>query len=207
MPVAAPNFQNLEAALNDLGKAWVLVGDPFTANGLSVLGLTPGDVTPAMNPQFVQRIYEEYSPQPLDVKLRGFAPEVSIPLIWGDPAVYAKISPTGASAGGHTTAQPITFTTLILVPDSEFQSAWEFNAAAVPPAWVYPAGGPKHAVWFPEGYFEGAFPTFGHYETDNRNRTGNVTFRGRLAGADWPEGAKSWIIGDPKAHGVTGLAI
>ena len=52
MSVTAPVFQTLEAALNDLGQAWVLVGDPFTTSGLSVLGLTPGDITVSMNPQY-----------------------------------------------------------------------------------------------------------------------------------------------------------
>lgn len=203
MPVPAPQFQTLEAALEDLGTAWVLVGDPFTASGLTVLGLTPGDITPAMNPEFVSRIYEEYSSQPVDVKLKGFAPTVDIPLIWGDPAIYAKISPTGSAAGGHTSPQPLVYTSLVLVPDSEFQDAWAHTGNA----WTYPEEGPKHAVWFPKGYFSGAFPTFGSLNTENKNRAGSVTFTGVLGGPEWPEGTKSFVIGDPAAKGVAGLAI
>ncbi|HET7321858.1 MAG TPA: hypothetical protein VFI96_05125 [Longimicrobiaceae bacterium] len=204
MPVLAPSFQTLEAALEDLGVCWALVGDPFTASGMSVLGLTPGDITPAMNPSFVSRIYEEYSSQPVDVKLKGYAPTVDIPLIWGDPDVYAKITPTASAAGGHTTPQPLTYTTLLLIPESEFVGGLEFSAGA----WVKPAGGLKHAVWFPKGYFSGAFPTFGSLNTENKNRTGTITFTGVLAdAANWVEGTKSWIIGDPDAAGVTGLAL
>jgi len=207
MPTAAPVFQTLEAALNDLGQAYVLVGNPFSANGLSILGLTPGDITPAMNPQFQDRIYEEYSRQPVQSKLVGYAPTVDIPLIWGDPTVYAKISPTASAAGGHSTPQNVTYTTLVLVPLSEFGSAWEFTAGS-PGTWVYPVGGPSHSIWIPKGFFEGAFPTFGSLVTENKNRTGSVTFRGVLASAsNWPDGKKSWIIGDPLDHSVTGLAI
>lgn len=204
MPTTAPQFLDLEAALEDLGVAWVLVGDPFTAGGLDVLGLTPGDITPAMNPEFVSRIYEEYSSQPVDVKVKGYAPTVDIPLVWGDPDVYAKITPEAGKSGGHSSPQPLTFTTVVLVPDGEFQSDWEYTAGA----WVYPASGPKHAIWLPKGYFNGTFPTFGSLNTENKNRQGSVTFTGILAdAANWVEGTKSWIIGDPAAEGVTGLAI
>lgn len=202
MPVAAPNFQTIEAALEDLGQAWVLVGDPLTANGLAVLGLTPGDITPSMNPEFVSRIYEEYTSQPVDVKLKGYAPTVDVPLIWGDPAAYAKVSPTGSASGGHTSPQALTHTSLVLVPDEEFKNGFEVTTGA----WVQPAGGPKHAIWFPKGYFHGAFPTFGSLSTENKNRTGTITFTGVLAGASWPEGTKSWVIGNPLAKGVA-LAI
>lgn len=199
MPVAAPNFQTIEAALEDLGQAWVLVGDPTTAGGLSVLGLTPGDITPNMNPEFISRVYEEYSSQPVNVKLKGYAPTVDIPLIWGDPAVYAKVSPTGSASGGHTSPQDLTYTSLVLVPDEEFQGGLEFTTGA----WVSPVGGPKHAIWLPKGYFSGAFPTFGSLNTENKNRTGSITFTGVLDDSgDWPEGSKSWLIGDPDAKGV-----
>lgn len=204
MAIAAPNFLTLEAALDDLGVCWVLVGDPFTAGGMAVLGLTPGDITPAMNPSFVSRIYEEYSSQPVDVKLKGFAPTVDIPLVWGDPDVYAKTSPTASASGGHTTPQPLTYTTLALVPESEMAGGLEYASGA----WVKPAGGLKHAVWFPKGYFSGAFPTFGSLNTENKNRSGSVTFTGVLADdAKWVEGAKSYIIGDPVAAGVTALLL
>lgn len=205
-PLAGPNWQTLEAALAELDQPWVLVGDPFTVGGLSILGLTPGDITPAMNPDFIERIYEEYSSQPVDFKLRGFAPTVDIPLIWGDPAVYAKVSPTGAAAGGHSTPQAVTYTSLIIVPQSEFDpdDGWEHDGTD----WVTPDGGPEHAIWLPKGYFSGAFPTFGSHNTENKNRTGSVTFTGVLADAEeWPEGAKSWIIGNPEDHDVEDLAI
>lgn len=204
MPVTAPSFLTLEAALNDLGQAWVLVGDPFTESGLSVLGLTPGPINPVMNPQFQDRIYEEYSRQPVQSKIVGYLPTVEIPLVWGDPTIYAKISPTGAAKGGHSTPQSITYTTLVIVPTSEFGSNW----ACPDGTWTYPATGPKHSVWFPKGFFEGAFPTFTSLVPENKNATGSVTFRGVLASAaNWVEGTKSWVIGDPVAAGVTGIDI
>lgn len=210
MPTTAPQFLSLEAALEDLGVCWVLTGDPHTDGGLAVLGLTPGDVTPEMNPEFVERVYEEYSSQPLETKLKGYAPTVDVPLIWGDPAVYAKVSPLASATGGHTAPQPIVTTSLILVPDSEFQSDWNYDPTANTGAgaWVYPVGGPSHAVWFPKGFFEGAFPTFGSLNTENKNRVGSITFRGMLQdSADWPEGTKSYVIGDPVAAGVTNIDV
>lgn len=204
MSVTAPVFQTLEAALNDLGQAWVLVGDPFTTSGLSVLGLTPGDISVAMNPQFQDRVYPEYSRQPVQSKLVGYAPTVEIPLIWGDPTIYAKVSPTGSSSGGHSSPQNLTYTTMVIVPDQEFQANWSYTGGA----WVYPVSGPKHSVWIPKGFFEGAFPTFTSLVRENKNASGSVTFRGVLASAsNWPEGTKSYVIGNPVAKSVTGIAI
>lgn len=204
MTVAAPAFLTLEAALEELGQAWVLIGNPHVASSLAVLGLTPGDFAPTMNPQFQERRYEEYSRQPLESKIIGYEPVVDIPLIWGDPAVYAKITPTGAAAGGHTSPQNPTYTTLVIVPHEELKNGWEVTAGA----WVTPAGGPKHAIWFPKGYFVGAFPVFGNYNTENKNRTSTVQFRGVLTdSANWPEGTKSWLIGDPLDFSVLNIVI
>jgi hypothetical protein len=204
MSMTAPAFLTLEAALNDLGQAWVAIGNPFSSGGMSILGLTPGEITPAMNPQYQQRIYEEYSRQPVQAKLVGCNPEVTIPLVWGDPTVYAKVNPLGAKWGGHATPQDITYTTLVLIPQSEANANWVYGGGS----WTYPVGGPVHSIWFPKGYFDGAFPTFGSLVTENKNRTGSVTFRGVLASAsNWPDGRKSWVIGDPITAGVTGLAI
>lgn len=204
MPVAAPNFQTLEAALARLGKAWVLVGDPLTSGGLAVLGLTEGGITANMNPEIAQRTYPEHTgPAVWDAKLMGYAPTVEIPLIEGDPAVYAKVSPNAAANGGHTSPQDLTTTTLVLVPELEFADGFHFDAAAVPPAWVSPAVPPEHTVWIPKGYFLGKFPSFIPTNEGVSKGTGSVTFQGMLANsADWPEGTKSWIIGDPEPLGV-----
>lgn len=207
MAVSAPSFTTLEAALDDIGQAWVFVGDPFTTGGMACLGLTPGDISPSMNPEFQDRVYPEYQRQPVASKLVGFDVQVDIPLIWGDPTVYAKVSPTGAASGGHTSPQNVTYSTLLLISTEEVAGGLEFTAGS-PGTWVSPAGGPEHAVWIPKGYFQGAFPTFGSHNTENKNRTGTVTFTGILASAaNWPEGTKSWIIGDPLDFSVTGLDI
>jgi hypothetical protein len=211
MAINAPNTIALEAALDDLGISWVLVGDPFTAAGMSVLGLTPS-VRMSMNPEFQERTYEEYFRQPLDVKLAGYQPEVEIELIWGDPAVYAKVNPSGATAGGHTSPQDVTYTTMVVVPQRELANGWTYTAGTgTPPTggvWVSPENGPKHAVWIPKGYFEGSFPEFQSLVSNQTNARGSITYRGVLADDPrWPEGTKSWVIGDPAAHGVAHLAI
>ena len=202
MPVSAPNFQTLEAALARLGKAWVLVGDPLTTGGLAVLGLTEGGISANMNPEIALRTYPEHTGNAIwDAKVMGYAPTVEIPLIEGDPDVYAKVSPEAAANGGHTSPQDVTTTTLVLVPELEFAAGFEFDA--VGGSWVSPAAAPEHTVWIPKGYFLGKFPSFIPTNEGVSKGTGSVTFQGMLANsADWPEAAKSWIIGDPDALGV-----
>ena len=204
MPVSAPNFQTLEAALDRLGKAWVLVGDPLTASGLAVLGLTEGQIGRTITPQYATRTYPEHTGDvPHEKKLLGYSVSLDIPLIDGDPAVYAKVSPTGAKSGGHLEPQDVTTTTLVLVPELEFANGFEYSTGA----WVQPATAPEHTIWIPKGHFNGRWPQFVPTSDGVSKGTEPVTFEGIIdTSGDWPDGARSWVVGDPAALGVA-LAI
>lgn len=204
MSVAYPS---LETHLKAIGNAFVLVGDPFTASGLSVLGLKEGDIEVDPGEEYSDLTFPEQTGNTVHAsKLRGMLPVVTIPLIISAPSVWATVSPTASSNAGHSSQQAVTETTLVIVPESDFGAGpWEYATAAWSPA------DPVGAVWFWKGHFQR--PTITYREEDAGKVVTPVSFRVMSAvldatlKANLAEGHYLWTIGDPAAQGITNLAI
>lgn len=186
----------LDDALAKIDKGWVFVGDLFTEGGVTLLGATEGDISTAMNEEFNTLVFDEYhGPAPEEVTLKGIAPVVSIPLIIGDPTLWAKISPTGTKAGGYSTHQPVQTTGMVIVPQNELVDGWGYNGVA--PAWKpAPANAPVNAIFFWRGYFTSPGPTY--RQADGGKAIITVTFN-VLRDKTIADGAQMYVIGDPVA--------
>lgn len=209
------NVPTLTAALQAIGNAQVFVGDPFTANGLVALGAKEGAVRVEVNEQFNDLTAPELTgPAVHERTLMGVNVRVTVPLILGDPAVYAKISPTGAKGGGSSTPQATVKTSVLVIPDQEVAGGLA-NATGATAGWVRTAGNgvagatatdaaPKHAVWLWRASAETPSRSF-TYENGGKMIV-EVTFQTFFYAAN-PEGQKVYTVGDPTAQGITTIRL
>lgn len=198
MPVTYPN---LEAALAELGNAFVLIGDPFIAGGLSVLGAKEGDATVEWNDEYSEAAYpEQTGPAIHSRRLRGSNPRVTFPMIIGDPALWATISPLGSAHGGHSKQQPVAETALVLVSELDWPSgSWGWDAAANAGAGAWVPAAPTRTLWFYRGHFER--PGRPYREVDAGKIVVDVTFQAMWDSAR-PTGHKLFTYGDPRASSI-----
>lgn len=198
-------YPDLDAHLAAIGNAIIIVGDPSTASGMSVLGLKEGDITIEWNEEYSNLTApEQTGPMIHESKLLGENPIINIPLIIGDPDLHATLSPLGEAAGGYDGPQSVVTTSLAIIPEAEFGASFSYAAATWSPA------APEHAVWFWRGYFMRPNQTFRVAEGGKRVET--VRFQAMRAKALDPDltlavGQKLYLIGDPVAAGVTDLLI
>lgn len=193
------NRPDLEAALKRIGKGAVFVGDPFTAGGLLPLAATEGEITPTFAESFNDLTFPEYTGEIVhERQVMGEGVSLSIPIIMGDPALYAKLSPTGLAGGGHSSHQDVVTTSLVVFPYDEIGAGIGFGAGAWSPA------APEHAIWIWRGHFTRGGPMY--KQPDGGKTIQTVTFQGMYRAAN-PEGHKVYTIGDPAAQGIAGLAI
>ena len=186
---------DLEALIDALGDAYVLIGDPFTVGGLVPLGIKDGDATVEWNEEYNDLIIGQTGPAIHQRKLRGMSPVVTFPILVGDPELYATLSPTGTAGGGHVEQQPVATTSLVLLPQSEMGPAGLSYPDGAGP-WA-PAA-PEHAIWFWRGHF--LRPGASFREAEGGKRLDTVTFQAMWHGAS-PDGHKLFTIGDPAAQG------
>lgn len=180
----------LAAALKSMGVAQVFVGDPFTLGGMSNLGMTEGEIrvdtpfTPnnLTAPEFTGGVVHQATVTPGEVT-------VTVPLIMGDPTLFAKISPVGMRGGGHSSPQKPLETSVLVIPLAELGAGL-----------TYPVGGPwnpaapQNAFWLWRAYATpGAVPF--RYADGGKVIT-EVVFHGMFYAAN-PEGHKVWTWGDP----------
>lgn len=193
------NFNSLEEYLRAIGKGWVFVGDPFTEGGLEPLGATEGDITVALNEEYNNLTFPEYTgPAVHETRLTGENPLVTIPLIVGNPELWEKISPTGKFSGGASRHVKPTETALVIFPEEEIINGISYDGTA----WTPEA--PKNAVWFWRGYFLRPGMTF--RQPDGGKVIQEVQFQ-VMHDASKPEGVKLWCGGDPVQAGIEGLRI
>lgn len=206
---------SLTAALAAMGVAEVFIGDPFTEAGMTSLGAVEGTITvntpqePNMltAPELTGGVAHQGTTTLGDVN-------VVVPVILGDPAIWAKISPWGTASGGHSIPQKVLETSVLIIPRAEVGGSLNWDTVA--PGWARTAGNgvaaatsaaggvaaPKNAVWFWRAY-----PTFTSMPFSYANGgkvIAEVTFHAMFSAAR-PEGHKVFTIGDPRA--VTPVAI
>lgn len=196
MPIAMPD---LESYLTRLGDAVIFAGDPFTADGLEELGAKEGDVTVAFNQTFNPLKFGEATGEAVhESTIQGENPVVTLPMIIGNEALWAKLSATGTKGGGYSTPQPVVETSLVLVPHPELAAAsapFAFPAPAGP--WATPPGPPVNWLWFFRGHF--LRPDVTMRQADGQKSITSAQFQ-VMHYAPNPEGAKLYYIGNPRTN-------
>lgn len=214
MPIAP---FTLAAALAAVGVAEVYIGDPMTNNGMTSLGAVEGTIT--------ANVPQEMNPLTAPELTGGVAHQstitlgdvnVVIPVILGDPTIWARISPTGQASGGWSTPQKVIETSVLIIPRAEVGGGLNWDTVA--PGWARTAGNgvgaatsaaggiaaPKNAIWLWRCYASfGALP----YSYGNGGKViAEVTFHA-MFDATKPEGHKVYTIGDPRAAAPTPIAV
>ena len=214
MPVILPD---LTAALQAIGNAQVYIGDPFTADGLSPLGAKNGAVTVDYGEEYSDLTAEQTGPAVHQRTLLGVSASITVPVILGDAALYAKISPTGTRSAGWSNPQAVVTTSAVLIPDAEVGGGLQYRivGAATTPSWTRLAGNgvagatgdaaaPKHAIWLWRA--TPARPGASFSRDDGGRVVVDVTFTAMFDAAR-PDGHKMFTVGDPAAQGVTTIRL
>ena len=209
LPVITPF--TLAAALQAIGVAEVFLGDPLAVPGtptaLVSLGATEGNIN--FTPGF------EYNPLTAPELTGGVAHQssttlgvVSIvaPVIVGDAALFARITPFQAKSGGFSFPQKVQETGCLLIPRSELGGGlvydtgmtpqWTRNAGGGVAAAVGPSAAPVNSVWLWRCYVSHGEVPFS-YSNGGKIIT-SVTITAMFDGTK-PEGHKVYTIGDPRA--------
>lgn len=204
----------LTAALAAMGVAEVFLGDPMTASGMTSLGAVEGTITvnapQTMNPLTAPELTGEV---PHQTTIVFGAVNVTVPAILGDPAIWAKISPTGKKSGGNSIPQKVLETSVLIIPRSEVGGGlewdvpgtqWQRTAGNGVLAAVGAAAAPKNAVWLWRAYATfGAMP----YSYGNGGKVITEVVFTAMFDATKPEDHKIFTIGDPRAVTPTPIAV
>lgn len=194
MPVTYPTVSDL---VKRLGKGIVLTGDPTTVGGLSVLGIVEGEITPEWNEEFSDLMApDQLGPAVLERKLRGMNPRLTVPLIIGNAALLATLSPTGVAHGGHEKDQDVVTTSVVVVPEDEFGDSFEFDD--VGGTWT-PAA-PAKALWLWKASFER--PGITYKAADGEKDVEDVIVQAHWD-ATQPDGHHLFTFGDPDSFGIS----
>ncbi|MFW6079796.1 MAG: hypothetical protein ACODAE_09250 [Gemmatimonadota bacterium] len=199
------NRVSLSEAVRALGRAMVFAGDAFTADGLTALGATEGEVTAEEQETYNDLTLPEYTGEAIHERdvMHGSA-LVTVPLILGPrtddsddgSAVYDQIASVGdGSGGGYSTPQPIVTTNLLLIPQAEIDpdSGLSYDGVDWTPA------APVHAVWLWRAAPEAK--SIAYRFEDGGKTIVEVPFRAFFDDSQ-PDGHKLWTRGDPVAAGI-----
>ena len=209
MPPSLTPF-TLTDALKAIGVAQVFIGDPLlvpgTAGALAVIGATEGPIN--FNPAF------EYNPLTAPEITGGVNHQstttlgnvtISVPVILGDPTLYAKITPTKTVGGGFSFPQKVQETSCLIIPLAELGGGLAYNVSGT--QWARTAGNgvaaatgagaaPQAAIWLWRCYIShGELP---YSYTNGGKVIATLTITG-MYDATKPEGHKVYTIGDPYA--------
>lgn len=190
---------SLSNYIKALGQAYVYVGNPLATSGLAALGATEGEISVEESFDYNDLTAPEWTGKTVHTRmLDGQNVKITIPLIFGDPTIYAKIFPAGVKGGGRSKPTAVTTTSLVLMPFTDIPSTLSYNGTTWAPA------APVHAVWLWR-----AVPTPGKYGFAHPN--GGKIIRSIVFDALFddtkPEGQKIYTLGDPVAQGVATLLI
>lgn len=214
----AIGIPTLSQALQALGNGQVFVGDPFTSGGMASIGAKEGAATVAFEETANDLTAPELTgPAVHQRTIMGVSVSITVPVILGDEALYAKINPLGSRSGGHSSPQAITTTSVLLIPNQEVGGGLRFNieGTETTPSWKRDAGNgvaaatgaaaaPKHAVWLWRAAPQTPGRSFA-IESGGKIIT-PVTFMGMFDAAR-PEGHKMYTTGDPAAQGIATIRI
>lgn len=204
----------LTAALTAMGVAEVYLGDPMTSGGMTSLGAVEGTITvnapQTLNPLTAPELTGEVAHQST---VTFGAVTVTIPVILGDPAIFAKISPTGKKSGGNSIPQKVLETSVLIIPRGEVGGSLDWDIPGT--QWVRTAGNgvlaavgaaaaPKNAVWLWRAFASfGALP----YSYGNGGKVITEVVFTAMFDATKPEDHKIFTIGDPRTVTPTAILV
>jgi hypothetical protein len=211
-----------EIALADLtsGKYSISKGAVFIAEPawdfnsdleLEYLGFTEGDVELELNEEFQTLTLDEYTGGLAhEAFVQGEGPVCTIPLFTGDPALRAKLSPTGGASGGYQRQLPVATKTLVVFPERLFLSAdgqldyaieydgsaWSLNGQPLTTDQERLLG---QSIWIWRGYF--SKPNIVYRHNDAGKSVDPVTFTAMYQPLA-PNGHRAYTLGDPVDAGI-----
>lgn len=200
--VALPD---LEAYLNAMGDVTIMIGSVSVADGLGEFGAKEGDVSVAFNQELNTLTFPENTgPAVHDAVLQGENPVITIPTVIYNEDLWARLSPNGQQGGGYSTPQPTVKTSVVLIPTQDLVAAGAggYSKPVDPGVWAPEA--PTRWVWFWKCIV--MRPDITLRNPDMGKSIAPVTIQ-VLHDKTRPEGKKLYDIGDPVAHGVTGIII
>lgn len=192
----------LSSALLALGKAVPLVGDWTTVGALTALGATEGPITesggwninPLTAPEHTGGVAHQATVTPGNLA-------INIPLIVGDPTLWAKISPIGSKDGVSDNPIAPTETGLFLVPLASFAgSSIGYNGTAWSPVGVNTQNLFLNSLLFGRGFF--TYGDVAHPFENGGKSIVTATFT-PMYDSRLPAGKRVWVRGDPVAAGVS----
>ena len=196
----------LGSALRALGKAVPLVGTyPAyqTAGQLTALAMTEGPVTlSGLGGAEINALTAREHTGGLvhQAKALPGAITVNLPILPGDPLLWAKISPYGTDDGIPDNAPPVAEKTLWLVPESAWAGITTIGYDGA--TWT-PADSPtriENAILFGRGFFTFDDVT---YQFDEGGKAPLSVHFTPMYDSLFPTNKKAWIRGNPVAKGLT----
>ena len=221
-------LRDLDGEVFHIGKAAVIQADvawDFDSDlhaNLTQLGFTEGEVSVEFNESFNALTLPEYTgdaPHAGRRFVQGEAPVVTVPTLLADPALRAKMSPTGSASGGRRRQQPVVSRTLVLIPEELFLDLSDPEAqdvvSLVPTGSGWTLGGEPltteqerqlgQSVWFWSGSWTKPPMTYRHEDGGKDVTEGEFTVEYQVLA---PNGHRLYTIGDPYDFGIdilTGL--
>lgn len=200
--VALPD---LEAYLNAMGDVTIMIGSITTAGGLGEYGAKEGDVSVAFNQELNALTFPENSGAAMhDAVVQGENPVITIPTIIYNEDLWERLTPTGSTGGGYSFPQPTVKTSMVLIPTQDLVAAGLTGYAKPVAPGVWTPAAPTRWIWFWKVTI--MRPDITLRNPDMGKSIAPVTvnvFHDKTK----PEGLKLYDIGDPVAHGVTGILI
>jgi hypothetical protein len=213
MPISLPT---ITTAISRLGPAEVFIGNPLVAGGMTGIGMLQGDRRGEIEFSENKLTIPEYTGDiPHDIMKSVSKANIvcSIVLNGQGAAIWPKISPLGSNAGGNSNFKRAPTTGVLLIPRAELGASLTWDTTGTP-QWkrteedgtitTGAAAAPVNALWLwkatvMHGNIPYAFAEGGKSIVD-------VTFEGMLDFSK-PEGAKIYVIGDPRALTPTPILV
>lgn len=206
----------LSAALSAVGNAHIYVGNALVAASLSPLGTKEG----AISIRYAETINaltapEQTGPVQHQATQMGVSIEITVPLVIGDPTLYALITPTGVFEGGYSAPQAVVPTTVLIAPDAEVGGGLT-NATGLTAGWTRAAGNgyssasgapaaPINSIWIWRAYIRR--PATMNFDVANGGKVIAPVIIVGMFDATKPEGQKIFTIGDPVAKAITTIRL
>lgn len=222
--MATVSLTSALSALRDIGRARVFYAVtqangsvPLQWDGTTELYLkwlcdTEGAVAFEPNPEFQRLMATELTGSaPLEAKVQGEAPTITIPAVYASPATRALLSPTGSASGGYPYAIPVSELTLVFFAEELFFDATaataKYGLALDPNGGSWTLGGQalsglsarKQALFGLTTWAWRCFPVkapFSYTHEDHGKSVQEVTVEVMIDQTK-PEGDMLYTVGDP----------